>query len=389
MAITEAKTSRVPSFADISAVKAAQEAKRLQIGGVDLYPRDGSRELSALEKDIAGMMGVRVGNLLLYSTGMSAVIDALEITRPTSGTRVLRGNQFYSQAGNYISDELVSRGVEMSQVDSRFVQDIYMTLDKVKPDIVFLETVTNGSEMATIDVRELLDLSVMRKLNPLIVLDNTLPTTTGIPLGSIMASSDRRIIGIESGTKFIGVNTEMCGIAYTNDKDLLSALRKRRQRTGSLLSLSAVRTIRDCMPQTPEAYWHRNKSIFGHTLRLALACSSAQAESGEFVVNHPNLPTHPNNEYANSCSSDGISPVFFIVPSDFGSRGGHYQIAERLWENPVISSLCELGQSFGFDKSRIWPDDNSPVVRISGGIYSEEDQRRLDEAFYEVLSGIG
>ena len=66
----------------------------------------------------------------------------------------------------------------------------------------------------------------------------------------------------------------------------------------------------------------------------------------------------------------------------------HYQIANALWKNPVIPILCDLGQSFGFDRSRIWPDDNAPVVRISGGVYTDEEQTALDKAFAEVLSNL-
>lgn len=63
----------------------------------------------------------------------------------------------------------------------------------------------------------------------------------------------------------------------------------------------------------------------------------------------------------------------------------NFRITEKLWKNPVISSLCDLGQSFGFNRTRIWPDDNAPVIRISGGIYSPEEKMALDQAFAETL----
>lgn len=383
----EVKTTRVPSFADIPAVIAAQQAKKAQLEA-DLYPRDGSRELFQLEKDLAGILGVRQGNLLLYNTGMSAVVDALEIMRPTAGTKILRNGQHYSQAGNYISDELRSRGVVVVETDLSEMRNISRALQTRRPEIVFFETVTNGSEMATLNIEEFLHLPVLEDLDPLIILDNTLPSSTGMPLGEIMAASKKKIIGVESGTKYIGLNTEMCGMVYTYNTDLLLLLRKRRQRTGSLLSASAVEVIRDRMPATGESYHARNKTIFKHTLRLALACSVSPGDGDKFFVSHPNLATHPNSQYANSRCPDGISPVFCIRPATLTDVKKHYQIAEALWQNPAISSLCDLGQSFGFDRTRIWPDDNSPYVRISGGIYSEEAQAELDKAFSEVLSSL-
>ncbi len=383
--IVEKETSTVPSFPDIAAVLAAQEAKRDQTGGVDLYPRDGTQELSELEVRVADMFGIRPGNLLLYGTGMSAVLDALEISRPTVGTTILRGYQHYSQAGNYISDDLRSRGVSVFATDPGSIEETEAILKARHPGIVFFETVTNGSGMATLDTKEFLQLPILQQLDPLIILDNTLPTSTGIPLGEIMEVSDRRIIGVESGTKFIGLNEVMCGVAYTYDADLLLRLKKRRQRTGSLLSAAAAVSIRKVMPKTAEGYHLRNMQIFRHTLRLARACLDNQSDGNVFTVVHPNLLSHQGSAYANACSSDGISPVFFIVPTDLGDNS-HYQIADKLWGHPVISSLCDLGQSFGFERSRIWPDDNSPVVRISGGIYSPSEQVGLDQAFGEVLS---
>lgn len=378
---------RVPSFPDIEAVRRAQQAKRDQ-READLYLRDGSRKLFQLERDTAEMLGIRHGNLLLYNTGMSAVLDALEIMRPTAGTKILKNRQHYSQAGNYISDELRSRGVFIVETDLSEIGNINRALQTRNPEIVFFETVTNGSEMATLDIEEFLRLPLLQDLDPLIILDNTLPSSTGLPLGEIMATSGRKIIGVESGTKYIGLNTEMCGMAYTYNEDLLLRLRKRRQRTGSLLSASAVETIRDCMPTTEESYHVRNRTIFKHTLRLALACSASPGDGDKFLVAHPNLATHPNSQYANSRCPDGISPVFCIRPVTLTDEEKHYQIADALWKSPVIASLCELGQSFGFTRTRIWPDDNSPYVRISGGIYSEEEQAELDEAFYKVLSSV-
>ncbi len=381
--MTQEIKTRVPFFANIEAVKAAQLAKKEQ-READLYPRDGSKELFRLERSIAEMLRVNPGNLLLYNTGMSAVVDALEVTRPTVGTKILRGTQHYSQAGNYITDELRSRQVSVLQTEPNSMADISAALISRRPDIVFFETVTNGSEMAVLDIEKFLRLQVLQDLNPVIILDNTLPSSTAVPLGAIMAASDRRIIGIESGTKYIGLNGEMCGIAYTYNSDLLLGLRKRRQRTGSLLSVSAVETIRDYMPKTAEDYHQRNGIIFRHTLRLAKACSDSPINGKEYIITHPNLPPHVDHQTADAYSVNGVTPVFFIQPMTF--EEGHYKIAESLWQNPVISSLCELGQSFGFDRSRIWPDDSSATLRISGGIYSEAEQAELDKAFYEALS---
>lgn len=139
----------------------------------------------------------------------------------------------------------------------------------------------------------------MEQLDPLIILDNTLPTVTAMPLGALIEGSARKVIVVESGTKYIGMNTEMCGLSYTADTDLLVRLRKRRQRTGSLLSAAAVETIEDIKPRTVEQFHQRNRSLFSNTLRLARACFEALDGDDRFEVAHPNLSTHANSEYAN------------------------------------------------------------------------------------------
>lgn len=380
---TREELREVPSFPNVDALIQAQQAKKGFLEA-DLYFRDGSKLLFSLERQVAKILGVKLGNLLLYNSGMSAVTDALEVTRPTTGTRIFRGDQLYSKSDLYISDDLRLRGASIYKVDAGSVQNIEKEVQLQKPNIIFFETVTNVSVMAVLDVERFLRLPILEDVDPLIILDNTLPTSTAMPLGDIISSSDRRVIVVESGTKLVRFNTDLLGIAYTENADLLLDLKKRRQRTGSLLNISAARTLREVMPKSAKEYDLRNQAIFRHTLRLARACQAAQKERGDFAVVHPNLPDHDNSDYANSRSPGGVSPVFFINPADWQSW--QYEIAERLWVNPVIYKYCELGQSFGFDRSRIWPDDNEPTLRISGGIYTEEEQTALDQAFFEVLT---
>lgn len=383
MITAEIKT-RVPSFPDIEAVKAAQKAKREQTGAQDLYPRDGNNCLFQLERQVAQVLRVDPNHLLLYNTGMSATVDALEVRRPKVGTEILLGYQQYSQTRNYISEDLQNRGAKIHYVDAGSLQDIEQVVARIRPGIVFFETVANGPEMAVLDVERFLKLPVLAEVDPLIILDNTLPSSTALLLGEVPALAKRKVIVVESGTKYIGLNSEMCGILYTYDEEILRELKRRRQRTGSLLSSSAVETIREIMPKTAEEYDFRNRQVFNNTLRLARACFAAQEGLDDFVVSHPNLPTHTNFEYANQVSPDGISPVFFILPTS-ATPEGQYKIAGRLWNHLVISRMCELGQSFGFDHTRIWPDDNSPALRISGGIYAQKEQAELERAFYEAL----
>lgn len=393
---SEIQTS-VPAFATLEELNSAMAAKESQCSGVRLYPRDGTPELAQLEGDIEDMLGVRGGHLLLYGNGMSAVRDALDALDPTFGTRILRGNQHYSQAGKIITEYLgTGRGARVSLVDPGSIKEVEKELREQRPQIIFFETVTNNYLMATLEIERFLDLPILQELNPVVILDNTLPTSTGIPLGRIMESSDRRVVGVESGTKYIGLNGEMCGMIYTYNEKLLDIYKKRRQAWGSLLCGSAIATVRRDMPQTAGEYHLRNKAVFQHTLRLARACARGLENEEKFIVVHPNLLDHPNSRYTNLCAPEGISPVLFIGPVDITDidvlEAKRNLIARRLDAHPVIRRLADVdgpyGQSFGFARLRILTYEH-PVIRISGGIYSEEEQAELDEAFYEALSGIG
>ncbi|MCL4353786.1 hypothetical protein M1615_05005, partial [Patescibacteria group bacterium] len=105
-----------------------------------------------------------------------------------------------------------------------------------------------------------------------------------------------------------------------------------------------------------------------------------------FAVVYPNLPTHPNFELAARLFPDGAAPVFFIQSAAFNDQGD--AIARALWENPVIRGSCELGQSFGFAKTRIWLAPNDSGVRVSGGLETKDQLEILQEAFKESLSNM-
>ena len=101
-------------------------------------------------------------------------------------------------------------------------------------------------------------------------------------------------------------------------------------------------------------------------------------------MSDPNLPNHPDQEYANLKYPGGASPVFFIQITD-QKHLDQFKLVDRLWQNPVIRQYCRLGQSFGFDQTRLWPDQSYPAFRVAGGTENEEEVRKLAEAFKESL----
>lgn len=386
MTLIKEGTSRrivVPSFGTVPEVKEALRKKDSH-KPADLYPRDGTLALAALEHRFEDLVGLRIDSLVLYGNGMLAVTDALEATRPTVGTTVLHGQQLYSKARRYINTELGGRGVTVRTVDAGSLEDISEAVDRHKPDIIFFETVSNGPDMPVLDVDGLIGLEWVKRRRPLIILDHTLPTASLLPPARILEAHPDNLVVVESGTKFYGLNGEMAGLSYTYDQRLLETLRDRRQMVGTLLSGSAVKTIAEVLPSKEEFDW-RNRRIAENTYRLAAACAEGLEESSRYMVTHPAFPTHPNGEYAQTVYQNGGTPVFFIQVLD-GLEKGQFLLTDILDSDPIIHKLVEMRQSFGFDKCSMWPDASFPALRFAGGTEGEEEMALLEKACKRTLA---
>lgn len=373
----------VPSFGSIKAVVEAQLSKD-HYWPADLYPRDGSQELAALENRVGELVGIEGDSLLLYNSGMAAVTDALEIINPSQGTIIMHGFGMYSQTGRYLQGPLRKRGVLTRSEDTGDVDALLRSAEKYKPGIIIAETVGNGPDTPVLEIEVLLEgLRGNPNYHPLIVLDNTLPTSSTLPLAELTRDTDLRLLVVESGTKFYALNRELGGLVYTYNDEIMVLLRERRRMVGSLLNASGVATLNQVLPSKPE-FDRRNRLICANTYRLAAACAQAVQVSNKLLISHPNVEPHPNKGYADARFPNGASPVFFIQILD--GDISQFQVAERLWDNPRIQEFCRLGQSFGFNETRIWPDQSYPAIRIAGGTEDEDSLRLLEDAFYESLA---
>ncbi len=359
------KLPEVPSFVSVPALIEAQR-RRANMQPVEMYPRDGTLKLAAFTDTIAELVGIPSQRVVLYPSGMLAVAETLELTRPTAETTIVHGDGLYSQSNWYITQELKGRGVKTVQVDGGSLSDIIRAIGRHRPNIVFFETVANSQSMSVLPIEEFLSHETVKRVNPLIVLDNTLPTPSGLPMREILNSTDLDVIVVESGTKYYGLNREMLGVAYSNKEELIQRLLDRRKRRGPTPSPSAVLQLAKIIPPSKEEFDRRNLQTLQNTFSLAEAAQEAEIAGGAFVVMYPNLSSHSNSEYANKRFPFGASPVLFIGATR-DDRLDHYDITTILWNNPVIRHFCKLGQSFGFNETRIWPDDRSGNVRIAGG----------------------
>ncbi len=369
----------VPAFGSVEGFMDAM-GMRKRHEYVDLYPRDGTKEIEKLESEIAELIGIESRHVLVFSNGMSAINTLVEAASPALGTVVLHANDEYSRTRVYLGDQLPLRGVKSVRVDTLSTENIRNALRRHRPNIIVLETVANGPNVPVIDIDALFSMDALRQSCPLIILDNTLPTPTLVPPERLLRRGFRVAV-IESGMKAFSDNVEMVGIVYTHDNELRSELWERRISLGSMPSFYQARRLAQVVGAHSKAEFdEKNRRMCCNTLEIARACHDAEGDGSVFVVSHPNLSTHPNSGIANRLYPDGATPVFFIQCTGIGQAA----LAKTLMDSEFINRNCKLGQSFGFEDTRIFPDGVAPTVRIAGG-HNVADVEREAAAFRDAL----
>lgn len=394
----ELLSRRVPNFSYPSIVAlqegiSAKDAYRYDKH--DLYPRDGFSSLARLERHLAQLVGVDDdGYILLTTTGMSAIVTAIETANPTKGDVIVHGFQSYSKSREYIEEDLQPRGIKPVGVRISNLDAVASAINVHRPKVVFFETVSNGTEAEILDIEGFLRLPILKEVNPRIVLDNTLPTDSNLPLAHLIKQTDLKIIGVESGTKSYALNQDLAGIIYTYDRDLFKKLQRKRRR-GDSPGQSLVKTLEGVIPPTKEQFDRENRTIASNTAALALACWGA-TDSRKIMIVHHGLPDHPQSSLANALYPSGASPVFFILsqPQWQGSENdvSIETIAKALETSLLANGLLPnkdfyFAQSFGFNKIGISVVPDS-YIRIAGGLETSEQLEKMKRALADGLYGL-
>ncbi|HSW85118.1 MAG TPA: PLP-dependent transferase [Candidatus Saccharimonadales bacterium] len=374
----------VPDFDSIPELESALTAKAKFDPQSDLYPRDGSSQLGEIEAKIANLAGVNARELIAYNSGMSAVTEALDVAIKASGTEtptVAVAQETYTQTRRYIDHFLRGAGPRIVFFDSGDRDDVANTVERHHPDVIIAETVANYTGVPVLDTDFLLKLTSAHEKQPTVILDNTLPLSTAQPLGRKLAK-DERVIVVESGTKSYTFNAEQLGIGFTKNEELLDYLRRLRRTRGSIPGAASLERIEGLIPTNTETFNERNLQLFKSTAAIAIELAVASEGKDEYFISHPTLKSHPNHEDYRAEYPNESTPVFYIVATNGLNQ---YQLGNLLWQNPAVREQAKLGQSFGFDHTRIVTDENQPQVRIAGGV--ETNGKVLGQAMADSLAG--
>lgn len=269
---------------------------------------------------------------------------------------------------------------------SSLVEDFEQTTQKVNKDHSYIplrslikkmeeEGIEIQNRRATLlELKSITDTSWLTKREePMsIILDNTLPTPSGLPLGKKIKESQAPIMAVESGTKFYAHDKGTIGVAYSNSPEKILELKLLRMRSGTYLPGAVEKTLPEFQKEKFEV---RNKTILKNTKSLAETISRLKGRIGIKAVSHPNLPEHPNYEYASQNFSEGASALFYVLCED--SLETARVLAEKLGDQ------IEFGGSFGFEKTRFLPLPGG-ILRIAGGNESPEELEKILEKIIEL-----
>jgi cystathionine beta-lyase/cystathionine gamma-synthase len=376
----------VPSFDSVSDLRAGLEAKRAFIKdpdeAVDLYYRDGSRLLGKVEAQLADLAGVDAETLLAYNTGMSAVTDSIDTALHTADTDkpvLVCSLETYTQTKRYLENFIRGKRAQVYYFDSGNTDEVARVLEERQPDVIVAETISNYINVPVLDTEHFLGHVRQADKQPAIVLDNTLPLSTGLPLGEVLTPDDKVIV-VESGTKSYILNGDLLGVGYTQNEELFDLLRRVRRTRGSLPGPSHATMIDELLPESREEFDDINRRVFKKTGDIAIQLAAAAPEDTHFTIQHPAIPSHDNHELYTRAYPGGGAPVLYI----FSPHLDQYKVAELLWSNEEVrAEETRIGQSFGFDHTRIVADEDVGAVRIAGG--AETDSATLGKALAEAL----
>ncbi len=376
------KQETVPSFDSVDELIVGLQAKA-RYDQTNLYPRDGQESLGLAEEIVADLVGVKAEQAVIFSNGMAAIDTVVEAGLDQAGVTepvIAYSQVLYSQSSCRLRS-IAQRGVRGVQFDSADPSAVERVLEKHQPTVVFSETVGNGAGTPVLDWQHLLEVAANIDSDPTVVLDNTNPLNTGLPIVEKL-QEDQKIVVVESGTKSYTKNAEISGIAYAKNPQLLLAIKALRRQKGTIPGVGSSERIKLLLPESRREFDERNLRLFANTAFLAAALE--QVDGKDFVVSHPHLKSHDNYQLAKDLHlPQGASQVLFLQPTSL-AHDAHIELLKKLYNHPGVRQHADLGQSFGFDRTRLLYDENACVVRVAGG--ADTDVEELARYFGESLT---
>ncbi len=367
--------------------------------GGGLYPRDGDPLVTEIEQALSLVTIAGQESNVVVSAGMAAVSGATRYALQLKGREGVKRPtlahppQLYTQSTNSF-EGLKFMGVETTLFDPGDTAAVDRLFDEDKADVIFAETVSNVPDIPVLDIEHLLARTRdAGEEAPILVLDNTLPLSTGIDFDGLLTRRDRVLL-VESATKAAMHNSEHLGVVYSPHQALINGFRKFKVTEGLVTSVNAGPAILEALEATAPGFHERNRALYESTAILGTwvaAARRALGDDAEFTVSFPELEDHPNHEYSAGHLKDGVAPVVFMGCTSFEEDVAR-KFLKRISEHPAVEEQIEqgqvyLGQSFGFKEATLLYDPNANQVRVAGGY--DIDSHDLGRGLFQAILDFG
>ncbi len=204
-----------------------------------VYSRYANPTTSALEEAIASLEGTE--DAVAFASGMGAVHAAV-LLDARAGDRVVAAPDVYGASYAVLAKLMPTLGIETVFVDLLDLGGLEETLQKTRPALVYVETISNPL-LRIADLREVTDLA--HKFGARIAVDNTIATPRLINHAAFGADSV-----IHSTTKYLGGHGDVTGGVIATTSERASALREINKLVGSIsgpfeswLTLRGIKTL--------------------------------------------------------------------------------------------------------------------------------------------------
>jgi cystathionine beta-lyase/cystathionine gamma-synthase len=397
--ISQLPTPTPDRYATEAELTASLERKGTADPGDGLYPRDGTVEVTQVEAAISELTISGQERNVVVASGMAAVGGTVRFALQSKGREgaerptLAYPPYLYTQSTRTF-EGLRYMGVSATGYDPGDRDSVDRLFDNEKADVIFAETVSNTPDMPVLDVHHLLArVREAGKDSPTVILDNTLPLSTGIDFEELLTDEDPVIV-VESATKGPLHNSEHLGVAYSANETLINGFRRYKATEGLVTSVNASGAILRSLEATTPDFHERNQALYASTSILARWISDAQMATRargyapDFAVSFPDLPDHANADYVARNMPRGTSPVVFVEHIDY-TEGAAQRFLRELSEHPAVREQIEegqvyLGQSFGFAEATLLYDPNATQIRIAGGY--DIDSKALGKALHQALT---
>jgi cystathionine gamma-synthase len=326
-------------------------ASNFILGGEREYSRDDGTPTWAAFERIVGAL--EHGTAVAFASGMAAIAAVIDQV-PVGGHIVWPEDCYQGVAGLITAGERAGRWTTRRL--SAAATDDWCDAAR-SADLVWVESPSNPM-LEVIDLHRIA--ATPRRLGSILAVDNTLAG----PLAQqpLAVGAD---VSVQSATKHLGGHSDLlCGVATTNDPDLLGQLRTQRE-------------LRGATPGTLETFLAA-RGTRTYPIRAEVAARSASELAQRLVehlavgiVRYPGLATHPTHQIAAAQLSSFGSVISFDVT-------GGAQTADLVCQHV---ELIRHATSFGAVESTIERRAAIPgqhhlppgLIRLSVGIEYVDD----------------